>query len=295
MQIHIDDATYNKLIRSITAKLDKKLRNNISNSCLIGIGESGMATAQTIYELFDQKCKIKKCNVDKKSKTVEGLRYEDINNMTVIICDSIINTGKTVEIVRDFLIENNPNDIEILTVILRNGSPLIPNYYALMIEKNDDIFYNIDKYPIHKYHSGLIRKIKYDDATKHFKMESGTSQIDKWDIEDYLHCSVYSELYSTYVFDVDKEICGILHFYEKNEHEIYVITIGVAKDKQGQKIGASLMSFIFEYSKFNKKQYISLSAFENVSKFYEKLGFKHGNTIDLPNFGKLVEMEYKVY
>lgn len=293
MQTYIDDNTYEKLVHSIAYELANNLGDDLSNSYLIGIGESGINTAQTIYEFYNKKCNVKRCDVDKKSRTVQGLKFEDIHNKNIIICDSIINTGTTVEIVRDYLIENNPKDIKILTVILRNGSPLIPNYYALMIEKNDDIFYNIDKYPTYKYHFGLIRKIKIDDANKHF--ESGNPQIDKWCIEDYLHCSIYSQSYSTYIFDVNNEIYGILHFFEKNDNEIYLIIISVGRNKHKMKIGSSLMSFLFQYCKFNKKQYITLSAFENVSNFYEKLGFQPKEKYELPNFGRLVEMEYKVY
>jgi len=293
MQLYIDDDTYKKMVHSIANELAKNLGNDLINSCIIGIGESGITTAQTIYEFYDQKCKIKRCDVDKKTRTVQGLSIEDIHNKSIIICDSIINTGTTVEIVREYLIKNKPDDIKILSIVLRNGSPLIPNYYALMIEKNDDIFYNINNYPIYKYHFGLIRKIKDDDVNKHF--ESGNPQIDKWCIEDYLHCSVYSQLYSTYIFDVNNEILGILHFFEKFDNEIYVITIGTARNKHNMKIGSSLMSFLFKYCKFNKKQYITLSAFEDVSKFYEKLGFKPIKKFDLPNFGRLVEMKYKVY
>lgn len=293
MQIHIDDDTYKKLVHSISHELAKNLGDDLHNSCIIGIGESGINTAQTIYKFYNQKCEIKRCDVDKETRTVQGLSFEDIHNKNIIICDSIINTGTTVEIVRDYIIKNKAKDIKILTVVLRNGSPLIPNYYALMIEKNDDIFYNIDNYPIYKYHFGLIRKIKHDDANKHF--ESGNPQIDKWCVEDYLHCSVYSPLFSTFIFDVDNEILGILHFFEKIENEIYVIIIGVARNKQNMKIGASLMSFLFKYCKFNKKQYITLAAFEDVSKFYEKIGFKPIKKFELPNYGRLVEMEYKVY
>jgi hypoxanthine phosphoribosyltransferase len=293
MQLYIDDDTYKKLVHSIANELAKNLGDELINSCIIGIGESGITTAQTIYEFYNQKCKIKRCDVDKKTRTIQGLSVEDIHNKSIIICDSIINTGTTVEIVREHLIKDKPKDIKILSIVLRNGSPLIPNYYALMIEKNDDIFYNIDNYPIYKYHFGLIRKIKNDDVNKHF--ESGNPQIDKWCIEDYLHCSVYSQLYSTYIFDVNNEILGILHFFEKFDNEIYVIIIGTARNKQNMKIGSSLMSFLFKYCKFNKKQYITLSAFEDVSKFYEKMGFKPRKKYDLPNFGRLVEMEYKVY
>jgi hypoxanthine phosphoribosyltransferase len=293
MQIHLDDDTYKKMVHSIAYELSKNLGDDLLNSCIIGIGESGIDTAQIIYEFYNQKCKIKKCDVDKKTRTVQGLSLEDIHNKNIIICDSIINTGTTVEILREYLIEKKPKSIKILTVVLRNESPLIPNYYALMIEKNDDIFYNIENYPIYKYHFGLIRKIKNDDANKHFKC--GDPQIDKWCIEDYLHCSIYSQLYSTYIFEVDNEILGILHFFEQNDDKIYVNIIGVAENKHEMKIGSSLMSFLFKYCKFNKKQYITLSAFEDTSIFYEKLGFKPRKNIDLPNLGRLIEMEYKVY
>lgn len=293
MQIHLDDITYDKLIHSIAHELVKNLGSDLSNSCLIGIGDSGENVAQTIHKFVDEKCDIKICKIDKKFKTIQGLKSENIYNKNIIICDSIINTGSTVEIVRNNIIKQNPKSIQILTVVLRNGSPLIPNYYALMIEKYDDIFYGIDKYPIFKYPHGLIRKIKNDDVNKNFK--SGNPQIDKWCMEDYLHCSVYSPLFSTYVFDIDNEINGILHFYEKIKNEIYVIIIAVPKGQQRGKIGSSLMSFLFKYCKFNKKQYITLSAFEEVSNFYEKLGFRHRKQFDLPNCGRLIEMEYKVY
>ena len=105
MQIHLDDDTYKKMVHSIAHELSKNLGNDLLNSCIIGIGESGIDTAKIIYEFYNQKCEIKRCDVDKKTRTIQGLSFEDIHNKNIIICDSIINTGTTVEILRENLIE----------------------------------------------------------------------------------------------------------------------------------------------------------------------------------------------
>ena len=83
MQIHIDDITFDKLVNSITHSLRDNLGDDIDKSCLIGVGESGIKTAQTIHKILDCKCDIKSCDVDKKSRTLNDLDFASINDKII--------------------------------------------------------------------------------------------------------------------------------------------------------------------------------------------------------------------
>lgn len=260
----------------------------------IAVGESGNDIVMKIIAKLpkSEKSDIRTYSVQtgKKGKTIQELLIDYADDRPFLICDSIVNTGKTMNYIREHLLGHAAKDVMTLTVILRNGSKLIPNFYAMMCDKNDEIFFGRKSYPICFYFSGTIRQIDDRDSGK--KINSGVEWIDR-NIDDYLYIDVIDPSYHTYLIENEMgTVVGILHFNERKDKSIFLDTLAIDKNSHGKGYGSSLLAFLEDYCKFNDiHRVIMLARFEKVS-YYKQFGYNEtGKIYNFTSYGVLIEME----
>ncbi len=88
-------------------------------------------------------------------KEVQGL-IEDIENKNVVILEDIIDTGHTIENLRDFLLSKKPKSVQIATLLFKPGAlvrEVKPDYTGLEISNDFIVGYGLD-------YNGLGRNLR---------------------------------------------------------------------------------------------------------------------------------------
>jgi len=287
LHIYLDTETFERILYSLAEKIREYYKEDLPN--LLGFGVSGGELAERFCAILNNtNIQVFRCDiVRRKGKIVSILNFpqkEKVGNK-LLICDTIVDTGRTMEAVTKHAWKQGIEDVKTLSIAVRNGSEVIPNFYAFMVEQNDNIYFpTLAVYPTTVLPKGLIRLLKPADLSKRF--ECGKSEIDNIPMAEYIENSTKG--YLTYVIEDKDEILGILHFYP-GEEETEVEILAIAKFAQRQGYGAMFLKFLADWCRFNRRRYITLRAQKERVNFYKNMGFEETwkNTF--------VKMRFKVY
>lgn len=176
MFIYICDHVLDGMIESLAQQIEKHYTQDgkLVLPDFIAVGNSGEEIVKKLSNKLSKKGKddFKIYNVEtgEKGKSIQELLIE-VENRLVLICDGIVDTGNTLEKTRKYVLNRNPKDVKTLTVILRNDSKLIPNFYAMTIDRHDEVFFGRKFYPIKFYPKGNIRAIDQSDSGKELQLD----------------------------------------------------------------------------------------------------------------------------
>ena len=73
-----------------------------------------------------------------------NLGKEDIENKNIIIVDDIIDTGKTIKYVKNYLEKFNPKKIKIASLLVKDSSLKLSDWFGFKIEDEFVIGYGMD-------------------------------------------------------------------------------------------------------------------------------------------------------
>jgi hypoxanthine phosphoribosyltransferase len=211
-----------------------------------------------------------------------------------LICDGIINTGSTMNRVRDFFLTNGAASVQTLSVFVRNKSRFIPNYYAMMIGQTDDIIFSETMFPSDFYHRGIIRIPTINDCGS--VIETDTNWIDG-PVDAYIYNSLKDRNSHTYVIesDEDKRIVGILHFKIDENLNAFLDVLAIDKKFHGKKYGMTLLLFFMSFCRFNNVRTATLYAPRNRQTFYEENKWiPTGKSVKFKLYGIFYEMKHYI-
>lgn len=296
MFIYICDHVLDDMIESLAKQIEKYYTQDgkLILPDFIAVGDSGEEIVRKLSNKLSKKEKdsLKIYNVEtgEKGKSIQEL-WMEVENRLVLICDGIVDTGKTLEKTRKYILSRNPKDVKTLSVILRNDSKLIPNFYAMAIDRNDEIFFGRKFYPIKFYPKGNIRAIDQSDSGKKLKLDD--SPYISGCLDDYIYYT-YTDINSRcYVIedDIKNNPAGIIFFKKTSQHEIFVDAIAVDANMRGNGFARSMLEFLDNYNKFNRIHKSRMLAVEDKVPLYEKFGYvKTGKVLQLSKV-TLFEME----
>lgn len=294
MHIHLCGEILDRLIASLTAQIEKTYSAEQDGRLpdLVSVGGSGKDVVARLVKVLGRKQrpspKAYTVELGEKGKTIQDLLLEDSANRSFLLCDSIVNTGKTLRSIRDHLLAQGATDVRTLTVVLRNGSHFVPNFSAMVIARNDEVFFGRHQYPVTFYSQGAVRRLDKGDRAK--ELHCGVDWISSR-LDDYLYLCSFDPNYRVFVLEAggSSRVTGLISFQER-ERELAVDVIAVGQDEQAKGYGSSLLRFLEDYCKFNNFQRVVLWAHESKVDYYRKFGYKStGQTCDL-DYGSFSEM-----
>lgn len=267
---------------------------NLQLPTFIAAGESGNEIVEKITSKLrsnKQDVKIYSMNIGKKGKSFQEVIFDDVTNRSILICDSIVNTGSTLYNMRKFFLDKGAKDVKTLTVFLRNGAILIPNFYVSIIDKHEEVIFGIKRFPINFYQNGNIKLLTEEDCGK--EINCPEPYINNY-LDDYIYDQKVDSNYHSYIIEDAHGPAGILHIKNKGNKEVYVDTLAINKDKRNNNYGGSLMNFLEDHCRINNFLRATLHAHESKVGYFKRFGYKEtGQHYNLPAYGNFVEMEMK--
>jgi len=260
----------------------------------IGAGYSGNVLAEKLVGKLmvtsPDTIQFYKFDVENKGKDLkESFGDTDFKGQSILICDSIVNTGRTLSNMQNYFWERGASDVKTLTIFLRNGSSIIPNFWVSTLDKHESILFGIDRYPVKTIKQGSVRKLKKKDCGG--KINCGKPFITNT-LDDYYYWQSIDPTCCTYIIEDEREFRGILFLKNLGSGTLLVETIAVTKTDQTKGYGSILMKYLKEYCKINKIEEVKLFAHESVTEYYKKFGFvSTGNNSELSSYGKFFEMK----
>lgn len=219
----------------------------------------------------------------------------EVAGQQFVVCDSIVNSGKTMGRTRRALLSRGASGVRTLALIVRNGSSIIPNFYSISIDRHDEVFFGGDLYPVRSYKNGCIRLATDRDAEA--IIDHGVDFL-RSKVGDYLQDVHRGEGWITYLIEsTEGKVTGVLHFQQtlhKQKDSVFVDTVAVDKNQRDRGYGGALLSFLEDYCRFNGVHRARLLAVLDKVPMYEGMGWaRTGNIKDVEGAKNLVEMEMK--
>ncbi len=282
------------MIHSLAVRVRDVYGSDLPALRILAVGKSGEEiTRKLAHELSETtkgKMVVDVAKTGEKGKKIEKSTTR-LANRRVLICDSIVNSGTTMENVRNWVLAQRPKDILTLSLVVRNDSRLIPNFYALYLAREDEVYFGTNVYPVLEYNPGHIRIISDSDSGK--TLELAVGWIDNR-LDDYLYAVQTDSRCRTFVIEdnVGGDVVGIMHTRRLDKRTVFVDSLAVDKQFRGKGYAASLLIFLENYCKANGFHRARLLAFLDVVSLYRKFGFMERETrLTYKPYGTFVEME----
>jgi ribosomal protein S18 acetylase RimI-like enzyme len=299
MDICLCNHTVQKLVSSLVPKVLECYPAGDSHALptLVAIGSSGELVLKDLVEAIPNEIrsglKTQTVQVSESDSRITNLP-DRVAGQEFLVCDGIVNTGKTMAKTRAALLGQGASSVRTLALVVRNGASLIPNFYSISIDKHDEVFFGDELYPIRSYKNGCIRLASDRDAE--VTINHGVDFLARR-IGDYIHAPDHkpSDGWRTYLIEsLQGKIVGVLHFNHKPNGNVFVDTVAVKVDEQRRGYCAALLSFLEDYCRFNGVHRARLQSVENAVSIYEKYGFvRTGKAPSVRAEGVFVEMEVR--
>jgi hypoxanthine phosphoribosyltransferase len=214
---------------------------------------------------------------------------EDLEGKNVIICDDTVNTGTTIKKIIKKLIDLKVNDIKILSLIMRRGAPIVPNFYAFEADEDTRVLFPWSDHPLRAFPMGIVRTIAPEDCSKSFKCTD--ERINKNSMSDYYN-NFANKGAKVYVVEEKGEIRSIIQFYEKKVgvfKGLYMDVIATAIGHEKKGYARTLLNLILLTMLYHEYDFILGYAFDTdrALKMYERSLFDIVGSVNDPEYGKL--------
>ena len=292
MDICLCDHTVERLLDSLVPEVQSAYGHTTQPS-IIAIGPSGRRLAERLAKELERTTggavDYHLLEVEGRGDRVPALPY-DPSGRSLLICDGIVNSGRTMFAVRSHLLAKGASEVLSAALVVRNGSRFIPNFYVVGIDAHDAIFFDSDRYPVRQTQVGTIRMadpVLDGDGVLEVPETYVSSSI-----ADYLYTQARDPSWKTYVIETNGgKLAGMLHFRHDRDSTVFFDTLAVSVPFRGLHFAAALLGFLDEYCRFNRVSRCTMFAIEDKVGMYEAIGYRiTGKTLALP-YGKFCEME----
>ncbi|HNT09071.1 GNAT family N-acetyltransferase [Methanoculleus sp.] len=296
MPIFVCDEVLNRMIASLSDSVKAAYSlpgETIRYPIFIGAGDSGNAIGSRIAAMLRQtegaEIAFYPLDVGQKGEELSEVNPEHFKGSSVLVCDSIVNTGKTLSRLKHRFQKLGAGEVRTLTVFLRRDATFVPNFWVSDISKDEVVFFGTDRYPINTYYRGNIRKLGLSHCGK--EVNCGKPFIHSA-IDDYYFRQCVDPTYCGYVLEDGDSIVGLLFFKHIARYQIYLEALGVRSEVQRSGYGSTLAKFFDDYCGMNGITRVKLHAHESAVEFWDDIEFtRTGLEFTSPMYGKFYEME----
>jgi len=278
------------------------------------IGESGLKLIELLqkkeFGSLLEKFSINKTPLIKlvlKDGSVVGISEEDKNILanakTILLIDSAIHRGssmhkcyRAIESAISKVLqseEKSKPNIVAYSLVMKRSAVFVPNYVGMIMDSHDRAYFLLDKIPsrpIIKH--GIVRVLEEDDLSRQDIIKTETPQMKAPTWGDCWYSMITGKAY-VYVHEFQGKIDGVLRFFI-NGDSLFIDSLAVDKDSQGQKIGGALVHWVRCFARSTRCSRIHLLAVEDAVTFYDKSGYKKTGRKMILDGVKHFEMERKI-
>lgn len=249
------------------------------------IGQSGRELVRRLHSLLPRSDLLTKIRIrvlsleyDRKHDSVFFVDGEDQARMAlagenVLVLDSSVHSGHTMLKVIEKLQESRAGAICSYSLVMKENSAVVPNYFGLLIGDHDRALFMLDRLPNNRVAPfGCIRALNEADLRR-TRFRAGLHEYDKWTWGDYWYDQHSEAGWLFYVFEHQGKILGIIRFRIRPDSHVFLDLVVVAKQAQGRDIGTQLIRLAETRGRFARCREVRLWSDERVAAFYRKLGY----------------------
>jgi GNAT superfamily N-acetyltransferase len=265
----------------------------------ISLGISGDKIAQAIIEDSTSSPampeKIIRVSFDRNTKQVlvrdeDALPTESVE--PVLVIDAAIHSGSSMRHVVDSLFSSGIKDILTYSLMVKKTSEFIPNYFGMVVEEHDRVFFQLEKYPNNRLRKkrpfGSLRAIRDEDVRREPScLTTGVPSIDKTSLAD-LWFLAKTQNSNVYVYEVDGKVVAFMEFKYQSYGKMTLELIANDNSVRGLGFGSILMRWAETFARSSKCLAIELWAIEGRVPWYKDCGFE-------PVFGENVDLGTEKY
>src|SRR5262249_44271724 len=164
------------------------------------------------------------------------------------------------------------------SLVVKKTSEFIPNYFGMIIEEHDRVFFQLKQFPNNRLRRtlpfGALRLLRQEDVRRTpSTLNTEVPSIDRTSFGD-LWFEVQLHKTNVYVYEVKGLIVACLHFKFQSYGKLMLDLIAADKSVQGLRIGSLLMRWTETFARSSKCVAIELWAIENRVSWYETKGFE---------------------
>jgi GNAT superfamily N-acetyltransferase len=239
---------------------------------------------------------------DRKAKTViirDDGQLPALGEQPILVIDAAIHSGASMRHVIDALYKNGAKNVLSYSLVVKKTSELIPNYFGMIIEEHDRVFFQLDKFPNNRLRNkipfGALRALREDDIHRTpNNLDVGVPSIDRMTFAD-LWYYVKTQNSHVYVYEIAGNIVAYLHFKYQPLGRLFIDLIAADKSVRGLGLGSLLMRWAETFARSSKCLAIELWAIEDRVSWYKSHGFEAtGEEMDLGGGEKYARMTRRI-
>jgi ribosomal protein S18 acetylase RimI-like enzyme len=207
---------------------------------------------------------------------------EDIRGKHVLLFDSSIHSGTTINQAFQKLVEFGASTISTYALVVKRQSSFIPTIWGLMIDATDRAYFLLDTIPNHRLHTSSATNISplhiqrlsnADLQAPKVKTEVRSLNRISWG-DRFFDMSTSEQHRCSYLLKQGDKIVGYLTVHRSKDNSFVVDEIAVDKKHRGKKWGGVLMRFADTLARQADCPSIRLYAIEEKIEFYEKQSYR---------------------
>ncbi len=226
---------------------------------------------------------------------------ELISGKNVIVIDSAVHSGKTMAAVVRALWQGGAAGVCSYTLVLKESTSFVPNYWAVSIADEDRAFFLLEEIPNNRFvrkrrcaelgetedgfENGLVelkpqrvpyftvRRLAKEDLGKDkFRVDVESLNRSQW--EDLFYSANEQDAFWVYVLERKGEIIGYIALSLAHERELTIEQIAVAPDEQKKGYAGALMRWADTLARLKGCDHIRLLSILKQRDTYKALGYK---------------------
>lgn len=231
----------------------------------------------------------------------QSVPQELISGRNVIVIDSAVHSGKTMTAVVHALWQAGAAGVCSYTLVLKESSSFVPNFWAVSISDEDRAFFLLQEIPnnrfVRKYSCSemggtedesestfvkhkpqrlpyfAVRRLTKEDLGKDkFQVNVESLNRSKW--EDLYFSAIDLDNYWVYVLECKSEIIGYIALSLAHDRELSVEQIGVSSSEQGRGYAGALMRWAETLARLKDCNHIRLWSILGQRDTYAALGYR---------------------
>ena len=268
------------------------------------------------------------CRRDPPSRNMEILWDEDESSAppagkfvgkNVLVIDSAVHSGTTMATVVETIWQAGAAGVCSYTLVLKESSRFVPNYWAVSIGDEDRAFFLLDAIPnnrfvrpgecaegdetVDPFGNALVdakpkrfpyftvRRLSREDINKDkFKVSVESLNRSTW--ADLYYMMQNSDASWTYVLETQGKIVAYLSLEFPDERELSIEQVAVDPSFENKGYAAGLLRWAETLARLKDCDHIRLWAIAEEQSWYQRMGFRHvpSQALDLGSGEKYVRM-----